>query len=388
MFSLSKNQGAAGRPQTSVLLTNFVPPYRLPLYKGLSGAFSDFRILLSTEMEPSRAWPVAWDGLQVTVQRALTVSRTWKHRLGFSETVYVHVPYDTLHLLRRHRPDVVISAELGARTLQAALYRKLNPATRLIVWACVSEHTEQNRGLLRAWLRRWLLLQADAVLVNGQSGARYIRGFGVPSEKVFFAPYTTDMSPWSAIPLPREPRIAQRLLFVGRLVAVKGLFPFLLALARWSAAHPERNAELWVVGDGPCRASLQALRLPPNIFVRWLGNTSYQQLPELYAQAGILAFPTLSDEWGVVVNEAMAAGLPVLGSVYSQAVEELVVDGATGWTFRPDQPSELDAALDRALSTRSDVLQAMREASRLRVKDLTPDTVRDRILQAVNYVCR
>jgi len=166
------------------------------------------------------------------------------------------------------------------------------------------------------------------------------------------------------------------------------VFPFLLSLARWGAAHSERNAELWVVGDGLARGSLRALSLPPNVSVRWVGNVSYEELPGLYAQAGILAFPTLSDEWGVVVNEAMSAGLPVLGSVYSQAVEELVVDGVTGWRFRPDQPSEMDAALEQALSARLDTLEAMREAGRLRVKDLTPDGVKDRILEAVRYVCR
>jgi len=203
VFSLSRNQTAAQHSRATVLLTNFVPPYRLPLYKSLADALKSFRIFLSTEMEPSRTWPVAWDGLDVTVQRVLTVRRPWKHPLGFSETVYVHIPYDTLNLLRRHRPDVVISAEFGARTLQAALYRRLNPTTRLIIWACVSEHTEQNRGLLRAWLRRWLLLHADAVLVNGQSGARYIRRFGVSGDKVFLAPYTTDIAPFSAIPLLR-----------------------------------------------------------------------------------------------------------------------------------------------------------------------------------------
>ena len=54
-------------------------------------------------------------------------------------------------------------------------------------------------------------------------------------------------------------------------------------------------------------------------------------------KVGVLVFPTLADEWGLVVNEALAAGVPVLGSLYSQAVEELVRDGENGWTFRPDR---------------------------------------------------
>ena len=63
--------------------------------------------------------------------------------------------------------------------------------------------------------------------------------------------------------------------------------------------------------------------------------TCHERMAEVYAKASLFAFPTLADEWGVVVNEAMAAGLPVLGSIYSQAVEELVEDGVSGWVFRP-----------------------------------------------------
>jgi glycosyltransferase involved in cell wall biosynthesis len=88
----------------------------------------------------------------------------------------------------------------------------------------------------------------------------------------------------------------------------------------------------------------------------------------------------------VVVNEAMAAGLPVLGSLYSQAVEELVVDGVTGWTFRPDRQEELLAALDRVFSTPPDSLEQIRIKDREQIQYLTPEFVADRVLDAIHYV--
>ena len=98
----------------------------------------------------------------------------------------------------------------------------------------------------------------------------------------------------------------------------------------------------------------------------------------------MLVLPTLADEWGVVVNEAMSAGLPVLGSVYSQAVEELVEDGHTGWTFAPDRPESLDAALTSALRTSSTDLARMGEAARQRAASLAPLHVAEAIAQAVS----
>jgi glycosyltransferase involved in cell wall biosynthesis len=106
----------------------------------------------------------------------------------------------------------------------------------------------------------------------------------------------------------------------------------------------------------------------------------------VYADAGILAFPTLADEWGLVVNEAMAAGLPVLGSLYGQSVEELVTDGETGWTFRPDHVDEFDAALGRALATPAAELDRMRAVARGRAARLTPEFVAGRICEGIEQV--
>ncbi|MEB3829837.1 glycosyltransferase family 4 protein [Phormidium sp. CCY1219] len=369
------------------LLTNFIPPHRLPLYQALADRLPDLQVFISTPMEANRLWTPNWERLNVTVQKNLTVRRRWKHPHGFSEDLYVHIPYDTLWSLWQYRPDVVISGEMGMRTLQALLYRKLNPDTRMILWATVSEYSEQGRGKLRERLRRFLVPQADAVLVNGQSGARYVRQFGVADERIFFAPYTTNIDPFLAVALSRAPEDAYRLLYLGQLVQRKGVEPFFSTLKRWAKGHPERKVEFWLVGDGPLRMSLEQQMWPSNLGVRFLGNLKYSELAEVYAKGGIFAFPTLADEWGVVANEAMAAGLPMLGSSYSQSVEELVEEGETGWQFRPDDPEDMYSALERSLSIPYAQLESMRVKARDRIQHLTPDFVADNILDAIRFVC-
>jgi hypothetical protein len=369
------------------LLTNFIPPYRLPLYRALAQRVGDLRVVISTPMEANRQWAVQWDDLAVQPQRTLTLRRTWRHPQGFAEQLYIHLPYDTLPLLQRYRPNVIISGELGLRTLQAVLYRKLRPASRVIVWVTLSEHTEQNRGGMRLRLRRWLLRQADAVIVNGLSGKRYLIKQGAPAERVWCVPNPRDVTTYLALPLERTPEQAHRLLYVGRLIELKGLDGWLTALAHYAQRHPERSVECWLAGDGPLRGSLEQTALPPNVQLTFLGNVPYELLAQVYAQAGILVFPTLSDTWGLVVNEAMAAGLPVLGSRYSQAVEEFVTEGETGWTFRPDHADELDTALEQALATPPEQLNAMRHTARERIRPITPEAVADVFMQAVRYVC-
>jgi hypothetical protein len=365
------------------LLTNFIPPYRLSLLEALRSRVGQLRVFVSTPIEANRNWSAAWGDLDVVVQRTVTLRGRWNDPSGFRERTFVHLPIDTVRQLWSFRPDVVISGELGLRTGLAVLYCLLRPRTRLVIWATLSERTERGRGLMRSLIRPWLLARADGVIVNGESGARYVAGLGVSSDRISIAPYSVDASAFRDAGPPRRFDRTQPLLFVGQLVERKGLLPFVAGLNRWAARHPDHPVEFWIAGDGPQKPLLQQVELHPRVTIRFLGNVGYDALPALYAQARMFVLPTLADEWAVVVNEAMSAGLPVFGSVYSQAVEELIEDGRTGWTFAPDDPDSLDAALTRALLAGSDDLQRISDAARRRAESIAPAHVAERIAEAI-----
>jgi glycosyltransferase involved in cell wall biosynthesis len=103
----------------------------------------------------------------------------------------------------------------------------------------------------------------------------------------------------------------------------------------------------------------------------------------MYAQAGIFVFPTMADEWGVVVNEALASGLPVLGSVYSQAVEEMIHDGVNGWKFRPDDEADILRALSAAFSLTGDEVDSMRPRCRKSIEAITPEATAATLAHAI-----
>ena len=364
------------------LLTNFVAPYRVPVFEALQHRIGQLRVFVSTPMEPNRTWQSYRGGLDVTQQRTITLRKRWRDT-GFTDIGYVHFPYDTLAQLRRFRPDAIISAELGLRTALAAVYKRQHHDVRLVVWATLSERTESSRGLLRSLIRPRLLRYADAVLVNGASGARYLTKLGFPSERITLLPQTTDVASFQTA--SREPAAARtiRLVFAGMFVERKGLLPFLTVLRRWAAANPDCRVEFDIAGDGPLRPQLEAFDGGGHLTVRVLNAVAYDRLPALYSAADVFVLPTLADEWGVVINEAMAAGLPVLGSRHSQAVEELVTDDATGWTFVPENERSVFDALDRSLRASADTRQHMGTRARQRVLELTPDCVADRIATAL-----
>ena len=212
--------------------------------------------------------------------------------------------------LRRLQPDIVVSGELGARSLLRAGYCLVARRPPLVIGATLSERTEQGRGTVRIIARRLLLRRAARVLVNGESGARYIRRFGVSDRAI-------DRVPQPALPGFEEagttsrPRVAIRhLIYAGQITELKGLIPFIHALDDWSRHHPTERVTLTVAGSGPLSPALDRLATTTSLEIRMVGECDPEKLIELYSQADAFVFPTLADEWGQVVNAALAAGPP------------------------------------------------------------------------------
>lgn len=355
-----------------VVFHGFIPPYRLPLFSELSKRIPDIQFIIASPMEFNRQWPVNFGNLNVIVQRSIS-ARMWWRAHGFKELMPVNLPVDSLKLLFRMRPQVIVCPHFGAQTCWAALYKTLRPRTRLIIWATTSEKTEAGRGWFRTTLRRILVACADAAIVNGKSGRNYLRTLGMADEHMWTVPYTIDNSAFRLPDGPSSRRTAAHsLLFVGQLVPRKGLDRFLRALSDFMLQRPGTECSFEIAGTGPQRKELEQIPTPRNLSVRFLDSLGYEQLPAVYARASIFVFPTMADEWGVVVNEALAAGLPVLGSVYSQAVEELIRDGVNGWKFRPDDDADVIRALNEVFSLTPDEVDSMRSQCRESIEAITP----------------
>ena len=370
-----------------VLLTNTIPAYRAATLARLAAAFPGLCVLTSSAPSPQAPAPVR--GLEAVQQislRTIVMRREIDHPGGFTQPHDVQVPYDVIGKLLALRPDVMLASELGARTLQALIYRLIFRSSRIIVHADLSEDSERAFGGARAWLRRFLLARADLVVVNGQSGARYVLASGGRPDRIVVIPYATDQAFLDAVPRDTPKRPARALLYVGRLIESKGLAALLAALVRWCERHPAERIQLTLIGEGPLRASLANASRPANLTLSTPGAVAYDALPEHYRRADLMVFPTLSDTWGLVVNEAMAMGLPVLGSVKSQAVTELIEDGVSGWWFDPTSPQDLERAVDRALQASGETLAEIAGRGRARARQLTPEVVAGQFESAIRRV--
>lgn len=324
------------------LLTNVVAPYRLPLYRSIARAF-DLHILVAG-LEANRQH---WDAVDLNIPGArvkrswgVTFARVGKTSSGVIDHRHLHLTPGYLADLIRIAPQVIVSNEMGARTIMALLYG-LATGTPVWIWWGGTLHTERNASLIRRVIRKALSRSPARWISYGGTSTEYLASLGIAAERILQIQNCVDDSMFVRTRPVRERSTPPRLLCVSRLVALKGI-PLLLR----SAARLRTRGYMFclqIVGDGPLSRELRELSSSLGLSdTEFLPERSPRLMPAIYENADALVFPTLSDVWGLVVNEALLMGVPVISSIYAGCTTELVpIDNR----FDPLD----DASFDRAL---------------------------------------
>ncbi len=175
-----------------VLILNFLAPDIAAICRAWRNRVRRLDVVVSVPMEANRKWTPAdktadnqqAGDIQPIIQRTWTWTRREQHA-SFSDVNYLHVPLDTLPILWRLAPDVIVASELGTRSLQAAIYKRLHRRTQLVLSVSTAEHLEQARHHgLRKRVRQWLVRQADAVTYHGESCRRFCEQVGATTDQL------------------------------------------------------------------------------------------------------------------------------------------------------------------------------------------------------------
>ena len=182
--------------------------------------------------------------------------------------------------------------------------------------------------------------------------------------------------------------LPKNLIYVGRLAEEKNLIQLLDSVAQARQDVLNSGWGLIFLGEGPQKAALQAevARLNLGACVRFLPGCDWTEVPKYLALADALVLPSLSEPWGLVVNEAMACGLPVLVSDRCGCTIDLVAEGQNGYTFSPENPATLTARLTQLMTLPDDTLQRMGAASQARIGQWAPEPVGRAMFLAMKQV--
>jgi glycosyltransferase involved in cell wall biosynthesis len=231
-------------------------------------------------------------------------------------------------------------------------------------------------------------------VVPGKASFDYLRSLGSPAASILTAPNAVDnrffatqaeVARAQAIAFRENLKLPLRfILFVGRLVPEKGVFDLLEAYAKLES-RLRSEVGLVFAGDGVCREELarQAKHISPGA-VCFPGFAQREDLAGLYALAETLVLSTHSDTWGLVVNEAMACGLPIIVSSVAGCSADLVEDGWNGYVVPPRDPEKLSAAID-SLLRQPELKQRMAARCSERIRNYSPEACADGLAAAAIF---
>jgi len=231
--------------------------------------------------------------------------------------------------LDRLAPDAVAVPSYSTPDARAGLaWCRRHRRTAVMLYD--SRREDADRAGWREAVKRALVGQFDAALVAGTPQRAYAVELGLPPTHVFQPVDVVDNARFArlAAEARRPANDARRFLVVSRLTPIKGVDVAVEAYARYRAGSADPWA-LTIVGDGPERARLEAMAGPGVTFAGFLEGDA---LGHAYGAADALVLPSRKDTWGLVVNEAMAAGLPVVVSEGAGCAVDLVDVGGNGFT--------------------------------------------------------
>jgi len=360
-----------------VIITEIIAPYRIPVFNALARRRDiDLHVIFLAETDPTqRQWLVYKNEIYFSYE----VLPSWRRRIG-NQCLLLN--WGAEAALRQAAPDFIVCGGYNyIASWQAMSWARRNR----VLFALWSESTTCDQRSGHVWveaLKERFLSRCDAFVVPGQSSAEYLHKYGAPVSTIFTAPNAVD-SEWfthqaeaarqdagkyrRALNLP-----ARFFLFAGRLVQEKGIFDLLQAYGSLRA-ELRNEVGLVFVGDGAERSELRrrAAAIQPGA-ICITGFAQRERLASYYALADALVFPTHTDPWGLVVNEALACGLPIISTTTAGCAADLIEDGWNGRVVAGGDIRHLAFAMTE-LASNSELRSLMGQRSLERSKRFSPE---------------
>ncbi|MXO95857.1 glycosyltransferase [Erythrobacter aquimaris] len=297
------------------IVTNMPVPYRNPVWSLLPRG--ENTVVFCARTEGNREWLVPpLDFSHVFLNENVSDLQD-----GYN---FIHNNPDVWRVLNGIRPQVVVATGLNPTHIYSIAWAKLH-GVPYVYMTDGTELSERHLSWKHRLLRRCMIRGASTGVAASLSGKRLLESYGLAPNRIFLSRLCADNSRFSPSPLSERP---YDLMFCGRLHDHK--LPYFFVETCAEVRRRRGSCRALVVGNGPERQGvLNALRDEQVDFIA-PGFIQPDELPTWYPQARLLLFPTKLDAWGVVVNEAMASGTPVVTTSAAGAASDLVVDQLNG----------------------------------------------------------
>jgi glycosyltransferase involved in cell wall biosynthesis len=201
---------------------------------------------------------------------------------------------------------------------------------------------------------------------------------GVSETQIFHAPYVIDVTEFNRKILSLKTQVPEQreqlelkgtvFLYVGQMIPRKGLSELARGIAAVDKDLLEDISFLFVGGHMP--EDIKSLLMKHRVHFSEVPFVQPRELPQYYAMSDVFIFPSLEDEWGIVLNEAAASGLPIIASKFAAATADLVEENVNGYVVDPHDPGQFAASIGKFAAMSQETLVRFGNASFLRVQSV------------------
>ena len=290
-------------------------------------------------------------------------------------------------VLNKIDPDILIICGYSLPAMLYALFWSLLNKKQSILLS-PSKEDDAYRSRWKEQLKSLIIKRYKSALVGGKSHKEYLIKLGLNSDAIFLGYNVVGNNvfhPDNIRHLP-DPINKSYFLAINRFIAKKNLSLLISAYAQYRQENSNLSWDLVLSGDGELRPQIeqQINELGLTEFVHLPGFLQQEELLPYFAHANCFIHASIQEQWGLVVNEAMAAGLPVIVSNRCGCFDDLVIEGVNGFGFDPENQQALTDLMLKMSSKEVDLV-ALGEASLQHIQKYSPDYFAQGLMQAVEY---
>lgn len=318
-----------------VLITNMPVPYRNPIFEIINNKLgNNFLVIFCSKKESNRDWNLN----KLNFNHLFLKENVTAKKDGFN---FVHNNLDIFKDLKKFNPDVVITTGYNPTHLYAWLYsfifrKKHIPMTD--GW----NFTEKNLSFLHKFIRKIVFFSSSSFIGASNNSLDLFKSYGVSEEKLFQSHLCINNKKfYNEIAFEKR---EYHIMFAGHLADHKMPLFFFDIAKELSKSIP--NLKVLILGSGPLEKELLAKFKEENISLDFPGFVEQDKLPLYYSNSKLFLFTTKLDAWGVVANEAMASGTPIITTPYAGIINDLVIDKENGYILDIDLDKWVDKIID------------------------------------------
>ncbi|MDP3464758.1 MAG: glycosyltransferase family 4 protein [Sulfuricurvum sp.] len=355
-----------------VIVTNIPAPYRLPIFEKIAKKLGDnFLVIFAARTEPNRSWNIG----KLNFKHLFLNENITEKSDGFN---YVHNNPDIWKHLKKFNPDVIITTGFNPTHLYAWMYAKLF-AKKHIPMTDGTLESEKHLSPLHKIIRKLVYATSHAFIGASTSSLKLFRNYNIPKESIFQSHLCINNEHFqNTLKFDDRP---YDLMFSGQLTERK--LPFLFADIAKKVSDQIKGIKVLILGDGPLKKDLLERLKNDNIDYEYAGFVEQKMLPLYYSQAKLFLFTTRLDPWGVVANEALASGTPVIVTPHAGVADDLVQNSFNGYVLEAE--SDVWAKYSVEILQDSAKWQILSENARKSVDQYTFENAANGILNACEY---